>query len=442
MKNKNMIFSKSLICMLMTFGIGVTKAYAQDAPVQAAIATAGSQIEGNKSTDKNQMIVDAGDPVKSCEATRNKAITECSTPTNDGFKAAAGALAGITGAFAGFSAGDMSASDDPEKVAAQQKQTQNMCMLTQLLSKLADALNGGQGDTCVQAQQACDQKCNEGEDTLKKEIEQLMAQRTPQNSAQIDSEIKIRENKIEKIQKTNNKCAEEARQIAQQAQQQQQASQQPQQGMDQCQQALNAGQKTTEEPVNCSEDKFKTHPSCLGLNPGGGPNIGDFARDPFDVSGQGGASEFDMPLDESTFGKTSPSGAGGGRGGGSGGPGFFAGGSGNNNNGPASKTGEGTAGGRGIGSLYGGNESGGGGGGWGNMNGDKAGSGLSRLAKKKTDLKVPTKRKLGGHKLGAGEFGLSTDDIWTRVYLRTNTRCTKQLVQCAANRSADPYGKK
>ena len=64
---------------------------------------------------------------------------------------------------------------------------------------------------------------------------------------------------------------------------------------------------------------------------------------------------------------------------------------------------------------------------------------LTELAKKKGKIGLLTpKKKIAGN--GSSQFGLASRDIWTSVYVRTNARCAKQLKECSANRSRDPYG--
>ena len=70
---------------------------------------------------------------------------------------------------------------------------------------------------------------------------------------------------------------------------------------------------------------------------------------------------------------------------------------------------------------------------------DEGGIGsLGRLASQKGKIGMLTKRKLAAS--DPNQFGPASDDIWTRIYLRTNIRCAKQLKECSANRSRNPYG--
>ncbi len=419
MKNKAYIsmFGKSVAILLMVV-------------VLSANANANEVTAATKSLESAQPRATTAEEMEqaTCEEQKPKSIKECNQPSNGGWQQAAQMFAGVAGAAAGFMAMD-SASDESKSGQASQ-----MCALAEMLNKLSSALNGGQNDTCQNAANVCEKVCNKEIKEHQKKREEYLKMQPPQTGlAQIekDKEEKAKENKKE--------CIDEVTKQAQKAQQQQQANQSPGQGMSQCQQALN-GDQESEEPVDCSKDKFKGHPSCAGMsnNPG---NMIAGNRDPFNMSGRDDG-DFDLPLDENSSAFNGNGSDGSGSGGGSGGMGFMGGSGSGSGGGESQKTG-GAAGRSGVGSLYGGSEGGGAGGAWGSMAGDgKDGKGLSRLANKKSGVKVPTQRKLAGHKLGAGEFGLSTDDIWTRVYLRTNTRCTKQLISCAANKSTDPYGRK
>lgn len=440
MKNKNYISICRSLIIAASINLFAIASGAQGTPADIAGAgnLATTATEGVEGTPQEQM------EAETCERTKAKSVAECKKPTNNGWQAGAQALAGLTGAFAGFSMGDSAAGD-----SSSQQQTQQLCMLADLMSKLANSLNGGQNDTCNNAAAACEKVCNEEMDHYKSERDQFKQKEAsaysanqPGPAASFRAQAELAEEKRAEAEKNGNQCIEEAGRVAQMAQQQQQTNQQPQQGMQNCQAALNQDGLEEEQPVNCSLPEFQSHPSCTGagdtygkLNPDG--------RTPFNPIGDKGSSFDDLPLDEKRSGASGGSPYAGSAGGGmSGGLGMMGSGGGSGD-GALGKTGEGAAAPKGgIGSLYGGNESSGGGG-WGNLAGDDKNSGLSRFKDKKNKLKVPKKRKLAGHKLGAGsEFGLSTDDIWTRVYLRTNTRCTKQLVQCAANRSKNPYGKK
>lgn len=424
MKNKNYIsmLEKSVAVLLLSMSFSI-RAFGQAAEAAQA-AAAVSTVKPTTAEEMKQ---------ETCEAQKLKSIAECNQPSNGGWQAAAQIFAGVAGAAAGFMAMDSGASDDPSKAG----QASQMCALAEVLNKLSSALNGGQNDTCMNAAQACEEVCNKEIKKHNEKSNEYLSMQPPQMGL-----AQAEKNRADQAKENKESCLKEVEKQAQKAQQQQQANQSPGQGMSQCQQALN-GDKEGEEPVDCSKDKFKGHPSCTGMSTNPGNMIGS-ERDPFTV-GSRDDQDFDLPLDENAGSgyKANGDGSGGSNGAG-GGLGFF-GGSGSGGGGESQKTGGAAGAGRGgVGSLYGGSEGGGSGGAWGSMAGDgKDGNGrLSKLANKKSDVKVPTQRKLAGHKLGSGEFGLSTDDIWTRVYLRTNTRCTKQLIECAANRSTNPYGKK
>lgn len=431
MKNKKYIsmFEKTVAILLMTMSFSLT-VNANGAQAGGDVGAATGQAAAGAAAARGN--TEAETEAKTCKEQKEKSIRECNSPSNSGWQQATQIFAGVAGAAAGFMAMDSSASGDDAKAG----QTAQLCALTEMLSKLASAIGGGQSDTCMTAGNLCERVCN-------KEIKEHEQKKKDYEIAKDLAGANYERGEIETLTKVKDECLEKVKEQAQKAQQQQQANQNPAQGASQCQQALN-GEKTSEEPVDCSKDKFKGHPSCSGIASNPGSMIGNSDRDPFGAV-NGEDSDFDLPLDENQqLSKLDPN-SGSGGGGSGGGMGFFGGGSGSGG-GDSQKTGGAAGPGRGGGgSLYGGSDGGGGGGGaWGSMAGDgKDGKGgLSRLANKKTDVKVPTQRKLAGHKLGSGEFGLSTDDIWTRIYLRTNTRCTKQLISCSANRSTNPYGRK
>lgn len=367
-----------------------------------------------------EMKVETGEPLQSCKETSKKSIKECLQPSGVGFKEIMGIVSGICGAIASFSMGSGDGSEES------QQQAQKSCMLAGMCQQLGSGLNGGQNDTCVNAAKACESVCSESQKKLLEEAAKLQTS-NPALAQQKKDYAAL-------AAKEGEDCLKKAQEVAQAAQQQQQANQQPQGGMEQCQQALDSGLDEDEE-VNCALPQFASHAACTTLTKTDSDGIPPFERNDI-LPTVGNNSEEDLPFVEAPtdFGKTA--GANGGGAGSPGGFGMMGGGNGSGDGAQGKTDGSGRRGGASAAMLGGGGSSGGGSP-W-PMGKDEDGKG--RGFGKKGDSKLLTKRKLAGHKLGEGEFAASTDDIWARVYTRTNTNCTKQLLSCAANKSLNPYG--
>lgn len=363
--------------------------------------------------DKNALVKE------NCTKTVDAAVTECMAPTGIGFKEIAGMLTTIPAISTAFMSGE-----DSGKLA-------QMCQLSSAMGLLGSMLNGGQDKTCQNAMSACEEACEKE----KKGFENQRKNLNPSDPNYANFFNKYT-SEMKAIDDLNGQCIKKIQAQMQLAQQQQAANQQPTAAMQNCAQALNGDEDP--EFVDCT------------LNPGAAEctpvskldDVGSGSTYEPGIAISPTADEIDLPSPEdreeywnNLKNKASGNQANGGR------PGAGAGMSGGGPGNAASNKAAGGAGRRTNGASFSaGSESGGGGaGGWANSKDGGLNNRLSKLGDKKK-LNMLTQKKVAGRGLAAAEFGVASDDIWTRVYLRTNTRCTKQLVECSANRSQNPYG--
>lgn len=386
-----------------------------DTAAAAAAATAAQQ-NPPVPREGSEMAVRDRDPVGNCSGTKTRAVNECMTPTGSGFEQAGQLLTTLPAIATAFMGGE-----DPGKMA-------EMCQLTQIMGAVSGLLNGGQNTTCQNASSICQEVCGESRDQLR------------QLAAAQPTQIDVIRLQLEQVNEDEEDCVAKATEQMQLAQQQQQANQQPMAGAEACQNALNSDDEFEEELVDCSLAQYANSAQCTTLGKTDGNGI------PFEpgqtISQDDSATDFPGVEDREDFWndlKNKTSGNAGGRGAGAGGAGPMGGGPGggsgaNNRAGGAARKSGSTM-------LSGGNESSGGGGSGFNLGGDDDfNKKFAKLDAKKKKLNMLTKKKIGGRGIASSEFGLASDDIWTRVYLRTNTRCTKQLTECTANKSLNPYG--
>ncbi len=355
------------------------------------------------------------DPKTNCERTGQNAVNECQNPSGQGFKQALSLAAAVPALAAGFMSGG-----DPGKMA-------QMCQMGVLATTLSSLLNSTMGKGCENGSAACQTVCSESLNTVGRQIQ------TATSSLEVEK-LKLLQ---QSIKETGDKCVADVTAVQQAASSQQGANQQPGGDMASCNAMLD--EDGASELVDCTLPEFANAPECTTLAKNDGLPIGfETGSNGLPVDESGG---LDVPLGEDREDfwnalKNKTSGGGSAGGGGAGLGGFGGGGS------PSSPAGSAAAAARKAGNnmVTGGDSSGGGGGsgfGGGDDDFDRKFSGLD---KKKKDLNMLTQKKIGGRNIAGAEFGLSSDDIWTRVYLRTNTRCTKQLAECAANKSSNPYG--
>lgn len=413
--------TKSLSLMLFIL-LATGSAYAQE---QAAESSGGGLSAGFSSITnfikkpfvgipKEELIVTQGDPVEQCLGTAKKATQECSSPTSDTFKQGAQLLTTIPAIATTFLAGG-----DADEMS-------DMCRLTALSGLLSGFLNSGQAKTCQTASQACNESCNAATKRLSEAFKET-------NDG---LEMRKIEKAIADVKETKEKCIQSVEQQVQQAQQQQLANALPIAGAEAC--VAGIDDSPSEEIVDCNLTRFQFYPECSPVS-----KLDTIATN-FEpgVSLNNDPPEIDIPDvdDREDYWnnlRNQGANAGGLGGGGAGALGGSAGGG----SGSSANDRSGGGGRRKSGStiLSGGTESSGSNSGWntGDSDFDKK---YAKLKAKNKNLKMLTPKKLGGRGLASNEFALASDDIWTRVYLRTNTRCTKQLTDCNANRSQNPYG--
>ncbi len=420
------IFLKNSCLLLIIFCLSMN---AHADPVDAAAAiTQAEAVKQNppKPRSAEAMMKRDGSPEQNCSRTSSVAVQECLQPTGQGFKQVAMMLTTLPSIATAFMAGG-----DPEKMA-------RMCKLSQAMLIAGGLLNGGQDKTCQNATVACQTVCGESVEQLKEIYEQ----------APDDLALKKIQMQIDGIRETEEKCLTKVTEQMQLAQQQQQANQSPIAGAENCEQVLNEDPDGEDSNVDCSLAEYANTTQCTTI------------AETLDKTGDGGVIPFesgatiskddsldDLPEaqdDREDFwndlkNKAANGGGNGSRGGA--GAGAFGGGSGGGSgNGSGNRAGGGAARKAGSTMVSGGNESSSGAGGWGKGSDDDFNKKFAKLDAKKKGLNMLTKKKIGGRGIASSEFGLASDDIWTRVYLRTNTRCTKQLAECAANKSQNPYG--
>lgn len=359
------------------------------------------------------------DPYQRCEAIKDVALGECASPSSSTFKTAANLLLTVPSIATSF----LSGGDNAGRMA-------EMCQMTALAGVVGGLLNGTQGSGCDNAMNSCNSVCSA---SIKSYNDQATQLRSAGQNAQAEEYMRM----VDRIKTTEQECINKATAQKQLAQQQQQANAQPIAGMQACSEAL-AGEEES-SLVDCSQDYYRNDPSCATVGKVGDNGLGstyepgvaiDTTADDVDMPTPENREDFWNNLKNKTSGNQ---GSGGGRAGAGAGMSGGPGGQGGN------KAGAGGARRSSNASFSGGSESSGGGaGGWGNSSG--LSGRLAKLAEKKKGLNMLTQKKLAGRGLAAAELGVASDDIWTRVYLRTNTRCAKQLVECAANKSQNPYG--
>ncbi len=410
---------KNLVLLLvLVFGFS-------DVSAQDSVAAVTSNLEGAvakpiETTPKQKMIKSDGSPLENCSGTAQQAVRECLSPSSGGMKKAAQMLTTIPSIATAFMAGG-----DAGKMA-------NMCKMTALAGMLGGLLNGGQNRTCQDAAGACEESCGQSKQILTDEANEAA-------SSGDQATYNFKRQQISQVDQTKDECINKVEQQMQLAQQQQQANQEPMGGAEACQAALDP--EPEDEIVDCGLDQFKGYPECSTVS----------KLDPIDSTFEPGIAlgsdpaEIDLPEadDREEYWNSLKNKAGGGAGGGSGmgaGAGALGGGS---NGGSGSKSDGQSGGGRrksGSAMVSGGTATSGSNSGW-NTGDSDFNKKFAKLKAKKKGLKMLTKKKLGGRGLAGSEFAMASEDIWTRVYLRTNTRCTKQLTDCNANKSKNPYGK-
>lgn len=412
--------NKLLILFLISFFAQVGFSLESTDALQVALDNAIKSPPQPKGAEN--MIVDAGDPLESCRQTTNKAVQECVKPSGIGFKEAAGILVMLPGVAAGFMTGG-----DPGKIA-------QMCKVTAAAGMLGGLLNGGQDKTCQNASAACQSKCGEAFNVYRQQEGTAL-------SAGDAAGADVARYKQQEIQRFDKDCQDKVAAQMQLAKQQQMANQAPIAGAEACNQALNSDEDgLDDEIVDCSLAQYANYSECatigktddgsgIPFEPGLNLTNDDEA---IDLPEGEDREDFWNALKNKTAGAGGRSGGGAGAGAMGGGPGGGNGSGGNRAGGPMRKSGSSM--------VTGGNESSGGGAGWGKGDDGDFDKKFAKLGAKTNGLNMLKKKKIGGRNVASSEFGVASDDIWTRVYLRTNTRCTKQLAECAANKSLNPYG--
>jgi hypothetical protein len=420
MKIEN-LYQKLILSSLLSVMLFQGNNVMAEDPTNVAVATAGAKAvkaDGVKPKQAKEIEVTQSTPDENCRLTRDNAVKECLNPTGQGFKQAAQLLTTLPAIATAFMGGG-----DPGKMA-------EMCKLTTIMGAIGGMLNGGQDTTCQQASAACQSSCGKGYDFYRQQESQAVAARDSAGARQAQM-------KQEDMKTIDDDCQKQVQAQMQLAQQQQQANQQPMAGAEACQAALDSNPE--DEIVDCTQPKFANAAECTTIGKTAGNGI-TFEKGPGISANE---SDADLPAleDREDYWNSLKNKTSGGTPSGNSGTGALGGSGSNGGFGNAAQKAGGSGKKSGSSLMSGGSESsGGGGGGWGNMSGDDFDKKYSKLSDKKKGLGMLTKKKIGGRNIAAAEFGSSSDDIWTRVYLRTNTRCTKQLTECTANKSLNPYG--
>ena len=408
----------------------VLTVYLQAASGQDPVRALVDEIENNPeplSVSQEELRVNDNDLVQSCIATVRKSIKNCREPQGNMWKK------GLSIMSSGFTA-----AEGFLKMGGASSSLSKVCEAAKYLGILNSLFNGGRSDTCDNAKSVCEEMCNETAlNFLEHERSELMKESPSQEIFTRISEI---DRQIERVERYYGECIRVADDESGKSQLQAQVNTNIlQKSMQSCEDMLKTDESDDEESVDCLDvARYGSHPLCTDITEGGG----DVHSESEPVNDGNVDDDFtpDFPEDRGLANNKTRSG-GPSKTPSSGGGALGTGGS-SSNGGGLSKTGGSGQRSRGkVGLLFGKSTGGEGGSGFSHDGDGSDKNSLTELAKKKGKIGLLTpKKKIAGNGLISSQFGLASRDIWTSVYIRTNARCAKQLKECSANRSRDPYG--
>lgn len=425
---------KYFCVVIFIFGLGFNSMGQSNQQQIQSMVNQASEMQKTppEATKKEDMeCTDEGDYLSNCTCTKNKALKECISPSGQGFKRAAQFILTLPSVATPFMTGGDSG------------QMADMCKLSALSGTVANLLNGTQGTNCERAISVCTESCVTKARKYINKLRENEMNAAGESAALVQKAESNYRARVEEVEQINADCNGKAQTQMQMAQQQMQAGLAPMSGMTSCAAGLDEdGSGSSGEIVDCTLARFASYAQCSTVSKANSAGNG-VTYDPGVGIAADTDSEMDLPGAEdredywnALKNKTSGSGNGSGRSG----MGALGSGGGSGGFGALGKGGSGAARKTGSSLLSGGSDSGGaGGGGWGNGGNEGFDKKYAKLGAKGKGLNMLTKKKIGGRQL-ASDLASSTEDIWTRVYLRTNTNCTKQLLECSANKSLNPYG--